>query len=203
MLEGTDSEKDSISDPISWARQPITRSPLSWKRKLLFSFPFPSSLLIFVSAEQPNTKCEDCEAHLEDGPGIVEAVTDLDKVTVLELDEVLESEMVEEARLGRSGGSLDRSGSSAAGAPVRTVFVFTDVPWHGELRAGDLPLLEEGTIMEFDLKVSNSADRTKRKHVLGSYVVSRRSLKFSGSRIGKQGMTQYLEWTPVPLKARP
>jgi hypothetical protein len=81
---------------------------------------------------------------------------------------------------------------------VRTVFVFTDLPVHIEFRAGDLPLLEEKTVLEFDLTIKNPRDPKKTRKIEGPYRVERRILKYETGRESLAGLTQYLEWKPAP-----
>lgn len=78
----------------------------------------------------------------------------------------------------------------AAGG-FRTYFVFLDLPTHVEIRAPDMPLLDPGTAVEFDIRVRHSKNPSATKHVSGPYVVERRVLRFGGAR---QGLVQYLEW---------
>lgn len=93
----------------------------------------------------------------------------------------------------RASGTQEKSGASREGS-VRTVFVFLDLPRHVEFRAGDLPLMEEGLEMEFDLSITSPKDPRKTRRIEGKYKVVRRALKFNGNRPGMKGMTQYLEW---------
>lgn len=93
----------------------------------------------------------------------------------------------------RAFGTQESVGSSSEGS-VRTVFVFLDLPRHVEFRAGDLPLMEEGLEMEFDLSITSPKDPRKTRKIEGKYKVVRRALKFNGNRPGLKGMTQYLEW---------
>jgi len=79
---------------------------------------------------------------------------------------------------------------------VRTVFVFLDLPRHVEYRAGDLPLIPEKTVVEFDVSLRNPRDVSKVRKVSGPYSVTRRILRYS-SRPGLSGLTQFLEWSPV------
>jgi hypothetical protein len=87
-----------------------------------------------------------------------------------------------------------RSAGIVAQGAVRTVFIFTDLPRHIEFRAGDLPLLAEGTVVEFNVVLKNPRDRTKSRHVEGPHKVQRMVLKFETGRTGLMGLTQYVEW---------
>lgn len=86
-----------------------------------------------------------------------------------------------------------RSGSGN----TRTVFVFLDLPIHLEHRAGELPLLAEGTIVEFDLEIKNPRDPAKKRHIQGPHEVVRSILKYATGRPGLPGLTQYVEWKAV------
>jgi len=86
--------------------------------------------------------------------------------------------------------------SAASDGKIRTVFVFLDLPRHVEYRVGDMPLLPEGTVVEFDTCLRSLNDAKKVRKVSGPYSVSRRVLKYSTSRVGLMGLTQYLEWSP-------
>ena len=80
---------------------------------------------------------------------------------------------------------------------VRTVFVFTDLPRHIEFRAGELPLLAEGTIVEFNIELKNPRDPKKVRRVEGRHKIVRAVLKYETERASASGLTQYLEWKPV------
>lgn len=84
------------------------------------------------------------------------------------------------------------------GSGVRTVFVFLDLPRHVEFRAGDMPILEVGTAVEFDVALRNLRDPRRTRRVEGRYEVKRRVLKYSTGRLGTSGLTQFLEWAPCP-----
>ena len=90
-------------------------------------------------------------------------------------------------------GSALRAGSGV----VRTVFVFLDVPRHMEFRAGNMPLLPEGTIVEFDISLRSPRDPTKTKKIDGPYEIVRSVLKYETGRPGLEGLTHYIEWKPV------
>jgi hypothetical protein len=87
--------------------------------------------------------------------------------------------------------------SSKGSGNVRTVFVFTEIPRHIEFRAGDLPILEEGTIVEMKLTIKNPRDPTKVRLVEGPHKVVRSILKYETGRASLGGLTQYLEWKSV------
>lgn len=81
---------------------------------------------------------------------------------------------------------------------IRTIFVFTDVPKHLELRVGNFPLLAEGTLVEFDLSLRNPRNINKTRRISGTYKLTKKILKFSSNTPGKSGLTQYIEWSPTP-----
>lgn len=93
---------------------------------------------------------------------------------------------------------LKTPGAVSGGGNVRTVFVFTDLPVHIEFRAGELPLLVQGTVVEFNVVLKNPRDSTKSRRIEGPYKVHRSVLKYETGRVGMAGLTQYLEWKPVP-----
>jgi hypothetical protein len=93
---------------------------------------------------------------------------------------------------------IDSAGQPQESGHVRTIFVFTDLPKHLEYRVGSMALLQEGTEIEFDLSLKNPSDPGKFRKVSGPYVVSRRILRYSTSRAGMMGLTQFLELTPAP-----
>jgi hypothetical protein len=86
---------------------------------------------------------------------------------------------------------------ASGGGNVRTIFIFTDLPRHIEFRAGELPLLGKGTVVDFNVVIKNPRDSTKSRHVEGPYVVHRAILKYETGRATITGLTQYLEWKPV------
>jgi len=77
---------------------------------------------------------------------------------------------------------------------VRTVFVFLDVPKHVEFRAGDLPLMDVGTQVSFNMTLEDPQDRRRRWKIEGLYRVKKRLLKYENGRPSLSGMTQYIEW---------
>jgi hypothetical protein len=78
---------------------------------------------------------------------------------------------------------------------VRTFFVFLDLPEHVEFRAGDLPLLREGDLLDFDLRIK--PPKGKEVSVSGQHAVNKRILRFSNSKASSSGLTQYLELEKV------
>jgi len=88
------------------------------------------------------------------------------------------------------------AGSGASDGRVRTVFVFLDLPRHVEYRMGELPILSKGTVVEFDVSLRSPSDVKRVRKVSGPYSVVRQVLKYSTSRVGLMGLTQYLEWGP-------
>lgn len=85
--------------------------------------------------------------------------------------------------------------SSSSGL-VRTFLVFLDLPVHYEFRASEMPLLEEGTKIEFDLELRNPKDPKRVRKVQGEYRVQRRKLVFGTSKPSVMGLSQYLELSP-------
>lgn len=92
---------------------------------------------------------------------------------------------------------LKTPGVISGGGNVRTIFVFTNLPVHLEFRAGELPLLGQGTVVEFNVVLKNPRDSTKSRHVEGPYRVVRSVLKYETGRVGMAGLSQFLEWQPV------
>ena len=80
---------------------------------------------------------------------------------------------------------------------VRTFLVFLDVPKHVEFRADGFPVLEEGSVVDFDVKVGDPLNTRKPRELKGPYRLRRRVLKFSQDRPSKAGFSQYLEFEPV------
>jgi hypothetical protein len=79
---------------------------------------------------------------------------------------------------------------------VRTFFVFTDFPMHYEFRVSGIPLLEEGTVVEFFLELKDPKSKNI-KMMEGPYRVSRRKLIYRTDKQSLIGLTQYLEWSQV------
>lgn len=90
-----------------------------------------------------------------------------------------------------SGTELFNRGIGGSTGSVQTYFVFVDLPRHVEFRSPDLPLLDEGTVVDFDLTIRSLKDPRKTLPVRGRHVVQRSLLKFGGKRAG---LVQYLEW---------
>lgn len=90
------------------------------------------------------------------------------------------------------------SGVLRGGGGMRTVFVFLDLPRHVEFQAGEMPLIPQGEVVTFDVSLRNHRDPRKTRKVEGEYRLKRRALRYSTSRASSSGMTQYLEWEPVP-----
>lgn len=76
---------------------------------------------------------------------------------------------------------------------VRTVFIFLDLPKHIEFRAGELPLMSEGTEIVFNAVIKNPQDPRRQRKIEGPYRVTRRILKYETGRASLLGLTQYLE----------
>ena len=91
-------------------------------------------------------------------------------------------------------------GLSSSGQ-IRTFCIFLDLPKHVGLRMEGIPLLNVGEVIEFDLLVKDPRDPKRTRKIDGAYYVFRRVLKYaSDTRPSLMGLTQYLEWAPVPLK---
>jgi hypothetical protein len=87
-------------------------------------------------------------------------------------------------------------GPPGAVSALRTFLVFLDLPKHVEFRVEGWPLLEEGTVVNFDLQVKERPDSRKPRDVVGPYRVKRRVLRFSTGRPSRSGLSQYLEMEP-------
>lgn len=85
-------------------------------------------------------------------------------------------------------------GSSTTNGSIKTYFVFLDLPRHVEFRVSDMPLLEEGTLMDFDLTIRSLKNPKKTIPIQGTHTLFRRVLKFGGKR---PGLAQFLEWKVV------
>lgn len=92
---------------------------------------------------------------------------------------------------------MSGSRSGAAGGSVRTFFVFVDLPVHIEFSAGSLPVLEEGTVIHFDLRLRHPSDRRRVRDVSGPHRILRRKLLYQSDG-PRSGFSQYLELSPVP-----
>jgi hypothetical protein len=79
---------------------------------------------------------------------------------------------------------------------VRTYFLFLDLSKHVEYRVSDMPLLEEGTVIEFDTPIKDLYDPKRSVRIQGPHRLKRRVLKYSTSKT-REGLTQYLEWEAV------
>jgi len=80
------------------------------------------------------------------------------------------------------------------GSGTQTYFVFLDLPQHLEILAGYLPLMDEGTEVEFDLSIRNPKNPSLTKKILGFYYIDRRVLNWKNSSKRKSGLIQYIEW---------
>jgi hypothetical protein len=74
---------------------------------------------------------------------------------------------------------------------IKTYFIFTDLPVHLEYRVHDLPLMQEKTIINFNISLKHPKDPTRIRAVNGEYTVSRNKLMYSSD-----GLVQYLELSP-------
>lgn len=79
---------------------------------------------------------------------------------------------------------------------IRTVLVFLDLPVHYEFRSSDMPLMPEGTKIEFDMELRNPKDPRRVRKVQGEYMVMRRKLVYETSRPSMTGLSQFLELSP-------
>ena len=79
---------------------------------------------------------------------------------------------------------------------MTTYFVFLNLSQHVEIRVDDIPLLSEGTEIDFDLMVRSPRSSSATKRVFGIHKVHRRLLKFGGKN---SGLVQYLEFERVQL----
>ena len=70
--------------------------------------------------------------------------------------------------------------------------VFLDLPIHYEFRVSDIPLLPEGTVIEFNLTLKDPRSRRQRE-VMGPYKVVRQKLVYNTARASSSGLSQYLE----------
>jgi hypothetical protein len=77
---------------------------------------------------------------------------------------------------------------------VKTFLIFTDLPKHIEWRVSDFPILQEGESIDFDMNLINPRDTKRTRKISGSYIISRRVLKYSTTK--PSGFSQYLELIP-------
>lgn len=81
---------------------------------------------------------------------------------------------------------------------IKTIFIFNEIPYHYELNAGHLPLLDQGLEVEFDLNVNGIIEKKHFKiHIQGIRRVDRKYLKYC---VEDGGLVQYLEWVPQEAK---
>lgn len=80
---------------------------------------------------------------------------------------------------------------------VRTYLVFHDLPVHVEYRVSDMPLVPEGTQIDFRIDLRHPRNPKRVRKVNGAYVVQKRYLIYSSEKPRDQGLTQYLELDPV------
>jgi len=108
------------------------------------------------------------------------------------------AEQVDAEQRRKAAPEVPDSGQMGSGN-VRTVFVFLDLPVHCEFRAITMPLMPEGTVIEFDdMKVRGPEGRPGREWtVSGPYRVARRKCVYSSGRPSLSGLTQYLEMRQV------
>jgi len=78
--------------------------------------------------------------------------------------------------------------------PVTTFFVFVDLPKHVEFRVPSVPLLPEGTVIDFNLTIRSLKDVRKTIPVQGPHVLQRSVLTYGGKR---PGLVQFLEWKAI------
>lgn len=91
-------------------------------------------------------------------------------------------------------GRFEEFRESSSQGTFPTYFVFIDLPKHIEFRFQDLPILQEGLVMEFDLNIKNPKDPSRSRKIQGSHILNRCILKCGGKRAG---ITQYIEWKAV------
>jgi len=75
--------------------------------------------------------------------------------------------------------------------PVTTFFVFVDLPKHVEFRAPNIPILSEGTVVDFNLTIRSLKDVRKTIPIRGPHTLQRSILTYGGKR---PGLIQFLEW---------
>jgi hypothetical protein len=81
---------------------------------------------------------------------------------------------------------------------MKTYFIFSVLPKHVEYFAGtDYPLMQVGSIVNFDLELKDPRLVHKSKRVLGDFYAARCSLRYSNQVGNKAGLRQYIEWVPV------
>ena len=149
-------------------------SPLDKRIDLFLSFSlFPS---IFLLANQAKTESKRGKARSA------------------ELQDVEKKE-----RMGKHDGPSETVNQFPPGSGlVRTFFVFTDLPFHYEFRAPDMPLLWEGFEMDVDMRLRSPEDPKLGRDVSGTYRVSAVKRVFSTRKASRAGLSQYLELSPDP-----
>lgn len=80
---------------------------------------------------------------------------------------------------------------------IRTYLVFKDLPVHVEYRVGDMPIMLEGTKIDFRIDLRHPRFPKKIRKVDGEYTISKSRLIYSSESPRSQGLTQYLELDPV------
>lgn len=80
---------------------------------------------------------------------------------------------------------------------LRTFLVFLDLPIHCEYRVSDMPILQEGVVIEFFLSLKDPQTGKSRK-VEGPYKVSRCKLIYRTDKPSISGLSQYIELMRIP-----
>jgi hypothetical protein len=80
---------------------------------------------------------------------------------------------------------------------VRTFLVFRDLPYHYEHRAGNFPLLEIGTVIDFDARVPDLKCPAGIRDIKGAYQIVSKKFVYTTKRPGRIGLSQYLELFPA------
>jgi len=99
-----------------------------------------------------------------------------------ELDEGVVSDQDSPSRVPIPSGS----------EPITTFFVFIDLPKHVEFRAPNIPILPEGTVIDFNLTIRSLRDVRKTIPIQGPHILQRSVLTYGGKR---PGLVQFMEWT--------
>ncbi len=95
------------------------------------------------------------------------------------------------------GFILDSSVSESSRGGIRTFFIFLDLPQHLEFRVGEIPLLSEGIELELEIALKHPRNPRKIRRICGKHTIIRRVLKYTTTRSGLMGLSQYLELMPV------
>lgn len=78
---------------------------------------------------------------------------------------------------------------------IRTVFIFLEIPYHYELQAGYLPILNDGLSVDFDIEIKCViSGKMTGYEVRGVRTIKRKSLKYN-VKLG--GLCQFIEWATM------